>query len=109
MQLLSSENQNLALKIPCKKVPRLLVERKNTSVVQKACRSWITKSASRAKPNLQQTKPNIQQNQIKENQIYNNEQIFSVTVKGGNTLKIYIFRRIIQDTFVWLSVSKVFT
>ena len=58
MQLLSSENQNLPLKIPCKKVAWLLVGRKNTSVVRKACRSWITKSASRAKPNIQQTKPN---------------------------------------------------
>ena len=61
MQLLSSENKNLPLKIPCKKVTCLLLERKNTSVVQKACRSCITKSASRTKSNKQQ------------NQIYNKQ------------------------------------
>ena len=90
MQLLSSENQNLPLKIPCKKVAWLLVGRKNTSVVRKACRSWITKSASRAKPNIQQTKPNTTKpnlQQTKPNTKSTNIQQqtdFSVTAKGGD-------------------------
>ena len=138
MQLLSSENKNLPLKIPCKKVTWLLLERKNTSVVQKACRSCITKSASRTKSNKQQNPIYNKQTKICNKTKYTTTNckrwkywwITKTAVpqpcrftlykycsrtsliflhKSLKVIKKNIFQRTIQDTFVWLSVSKVFT